>query len=86
MLRRLGIGRGVALRERGFEAILHEPVIRSVIVEPIAFRNEVVVRRHHVGFLRLCLLQPSEQARIDTELQNRAGARFGRELRVDDFV
>jgi hypothetical protein len=57
MLRGSGIGRGVALRERGLEAILHEPVVRGVIVEPIAFRNEVVMRCHDVRFLRRRLLQ-----------------------------
>ena len=54
MLRGLGVRDGVARGERGFEPLLHEPVVRVVVGEPIAFGHEAMVRRDDVRRLPAC--------------------------------
>ena len=71
MLRRLGIRDGVARGERGFEPVLHEPVVGGVVGEPIALRDEAMVRRHDVRCLAACSLAA---ARAGSNTRRAAGS------------
>ena len=82
---RLGISARVLL-QRGFEAALHETVVGGEVREPVRLRIEVVMRRDHVRLGRPYALDAREQLRVHAQLQDRACARLGRELRVRDFV
>jgi len=86
MLGRLGIRGEVGSRERSFEFALHEPVVRTVVVEPVALGHEVMVRRYDARALGSSTLQLLEQMRVDAQLQDRACARLRRELGVGHFI